>query len=53
MLSDKAIQEFQDTYLSEYGVEVTREEATALLNQLLALYDQIYNPIKKDWLVGL
>lgn len=50
MISDKALQEFKEIWADEIGTEISDEQAMEEATQLLALFDAIYRPIKKEWL---
>ena len=49
MLSEKALQEFKQLYLEEYGEEISDERATELGINLLTMFQNIYRPVKKEW----
>lgn len=48
MLSQKALEEFKQVYLDEYGEQVSDEEATELGINLLMFFHHIYRPQKKS-----
>ena len=48
MINHKAIKEFQDLYLKEYGKKLTDEQASELGTGLLNLFKLIYKPIAID-----
>ena len=50
MLSPKALQEFKQIWKEEYQEEISDEFALENGSNLLVLFDNIYRPIKKDWL---
>jgi hypothetical protein len=47
MVSKKAIQEFKDIYLKEYGVELSDKEALELGTRLLLMFKAIYRPVEE------
>ena len=53
MLSEKALQEFKKIYLEEYGEEISDERATELGINLLTMFDNIYRPVKREWVKEL
>lgn len=50
MLSQKALQEFKQIWKEEYQEEISDEFAIEKGSDLLVLFDNIYRPVKKDWL---
>lgn len=50
MLSEEALAAFKKLYIEEFGEEISDEEATELGVSLLSLFNQIYRPVKKEWL---
>lgn len=50
MISDKALQEFKGIWAEEIGTDISDEQAMEEATQLLALFDAIYRPIRKEWL---
>ena len=44
-ISNEAIEEYQRIYKSEFGEDITFEEAKEQGNKLLRLFDIIYKPI--------
>lgn len=50
MLSQRALQEFKQIWKEEYQEEISDEFAAENGSNLLVLFDNIYRPIKKDWL---
>jgi len=50
MLSEKALREFKELYLEEFGEEIDDAKATELAINLLTLFNHIYRPLKKEWL---
>ncbi len=50
MITQRALQEFKDLWLKEYGTPLNDEEATEKASALLTLFDQIYKPLRKDWI---
>lgn len=50
MLSQKALQEFKQIWKEEYQEEISDESAIEKGSDLLVLFDNIYRPVKKDWL---
>jgi hypothetical protein len=53
MLSEEALQEFKKIYLEEYGEEISDERATELGINLLTMFDNIYRPVKREWVKEL
>lgn len=53
MLSDKAIASFQQIYKKEFGVDINRDEASAIGTKLLQLFKLIYQPLPKEYLEEL
>lgn len=49
MISDAALNEFQEIWRDEIGTEISDEQAMEEATQLLTLFDAIYRPIKKEW----
>ncbi|MFA6305631.1 MAG: hypothetical protein WC651_02795 [Candidatus Gracilibacteria bacterium] len=47
-LTPEAIQEFQDAYRKDFGLEVSKEEAEQLGLRLITLFSVIYKPIPKN-----
>ncbi|HVM77191.1 MAG TPA: type II toxin-antitoxin system RelE/ParE family toxin [Candidatus Paceibacterota bacterium] len=50
MVSEKALQEFKKIWREEFGEEISDQKALDEATALLALFDAIYRPIKKEWL---
>lgn len=50
MLSASALAAFRKIYSEEFGAELTDSEAEALAANLLTLFDNLYRPIRKEWL---
>lgn len=50
MISEKALEEFKKIYREEYGEDISDEKAVELGINLLVMFENIYRPIKKDWL---
>ena len=50
MLSEKAVSEFYNLYLKEFGEELSDTEALELGINLLTFFNHIYHPVKKEWL---
>ncbi len=50
MISDKALQEFQEIWKEEIGGEISDELAIEEATQLLTMFDAVYRPINKEWL---
>lgn len=50
MLSQQALKEFKQIWKEEYQEEISDESALEKGSNLLVLFDNIYRPIKKDWL---
>jgi len=50
MLSQQALQEFKQIWKEEYQEEISDESAIEKGSNLLVLFDNVYRPIKKDWL---
>jgi hypothetical protein len=49
MISDAALQEFKQVWLTEFGEEIPDEIAIGQAVNLLTLFDAIYRPIKQEW----
>lgn len=49
MLSEKALQDFKKIYRAEFNAEISDEEALALGTNLLTIFNNIYRPLKKEW----
>jgi len=50
MLSQQALKEFKQIWKEEHQEEISDESAIEKGSNLLVLFDNIYRPIKKDWL---
>lgn len=50
MLSLEAKREFRKIYFEEFGEEISDEQAMELGTSLLALFDKVYRPLKREWL---
>lgn len=50
MLSQQALKEFKQIWKEEYQEEISDESAIEKGSNLLVFFDNIYRPIKKDWL---
>lgn len=50
MLSEKAIKEFKEIWLREFGEEISDKKALEEGIKLLNLFNAVYRPIKKEWL---
>lgn len=50
MLSQKALQEFKQIWREECQTEISDEFAMEQGTNLLTLFNNIYRPVKKDWL---
>jgi hypothetical protein len=50
VISEKALEEFIKLYKEEFGVELDNKTAIAVAINLLTFFDNIYKPIKKEWL---
>ncbi len=50
MLSQQALKEFKEIWKEEYQEEISDKFAIEKGINLLVLFDNIYYPIKKDWL---
>lgn len=50
MVSEKALKEFIDIYREEFGIELEEEKALEMAINLLNLFNNIYRPIKRNWL---
>lgn len=50
MISEKALQEFKKIYKEQFGEEISNERAVELGINLLVFFDNVYKPIKKEWL---
>ena len=53
MILEQALQEFKAIYKEHYGKDISDEEATKLAVNLLALFNVIYRPLKKEWVEGV
>ncbi len=42
MLSEKAVQEFRDLYKSEFGIELSLEDATEKAYRLIGFYKAVF-----------
>ncbi len=47
-LSQTAIKDFQQAYFTEFGINISQEEANSKGSALLRLFKQIYKPIPKS-----
>lgn len=52
MLSQKAIDEFKEIYLAEYGEEISNQTALEMGLNLLTMFKAIYRQIPKKWIDG-
>lgn len=50
MLSKKAIEEFKKIWEAEFGIAIPDELAAEKAADLLVLFDNIYRPLKNNWL---
>lgn len=50
-LSREAILEYQEIYKKEFGQEISYDDAREQGTKLLRLFNLIYKPIPKSWLV--
>ena len=50
MISDKALQEFEEIWEKEIGIEISDESMMEEATQLLTFFDAVRRPIRKDWL---
>jgi hypothetical protein len=48
LLPPQAIDEFQQLWQEQYGVEISREEATARAHQLFALFQLLARPLPSE-----
>ena len=48
MLPKEAILEFQEIYKKAHGVDISFEEAAMKSEELIALFQTIYKPIKRS-----
>ena len=53
MISDVALQEFKALWREEFNEEIPDEQAIEIAIKLLTLFDHIYRPIRKDWLMAV
>jgi len=53
MISRVATEEFKELYLAEFGEDISDEQAVELGTNLLTLFNHIYRPVKKEWLVAI
>ena len=51
MISRQALQEFQDIWLEEHHTPISDQEAMEKATALLTLFDAVYKPVHKDWVV--
>ena len=51
LLPREAILEYQEIYKKEYGEDISFEDAQRQGIKLLTLYQAVYQPIKKEWIV--
>lgn len=51
MLPDEAIDEFKEIYKKEFGEKLSDEEARRKAENLIKLFDAVYRPIKKTWVI--
>jgi len=49
-IPQKAILELQQLHQKQTGQELSLKEAESLAHDLLCLFDEIYHPIRGDWL---
>lgn len=49
MVSDKALQELKQIFLTEKGYVPEEKELVLYATNLLTLMNHVFNPIKKDW----
>lgn len=50
MISQKAVEEYQEIYKKVYGEEISYEQASEQGMKVLRLFKLIYKPIKKEWI---
>lgn len=50
MISDDALKKFKDIWREEFNEEISDDEAVRLGTDLLTAFDNVYRPIKKDWI---
>lgn len=50
MISDDALKKFKDIWREEFNEEIPDDEAVRLGTALLTAFDNIYRPIKKEWI---
>lgn len=49
MITPKALQELKEIFQSEKGYVPDEKELVLYGTQLLTLIDQVFKPVKKDW----
>lgn len=49
MLSEQALTDFKRIYADEYGEDISDEYALELAVNLLGLFNQVYRPLKTEW----
>ncbi|KKP33249.1 MAG: hypothetical protein A2312_00385 [Candidatus Staskawiczbacteria bacterium RIFOXYB2_FULL_32_9] len=50
MLSEKALEDFKKILQEEYKEEISNERAVELAINLLTFFDNVYRPVRKEWL---
>lgn len=50
MLSEKALEDFKKIWKEEYGEDIPNEKAVELSINLLTMSDNVYRPVKQEWL---
>ena len=47
-ITDKRLLEFQEAYREDFGEEISPEEARAMLQRLVTLYELLAQPLTED-----